>query len=1267
MGTRAPRSGQWLRQCAAAAILCACQAAAHATTPLAQRKHFQISLSFQESRANGAVRYIWRGSGAAVSLDPGGNVRILQKDGSEAHLSFAGARHDSEPRGEIQSSVSTIYYTGPQQSWHTHPHFERVRYPAIYPGMDLVFVTTGERLEYNFELAPHANPNLIRVHFEGYALDLTPEGDLELRSARSLLAQRRPSAFQENSHGRNVSVPCRYRLADAYDATLQLGTYDTLRPLLIDPVIDFSTYLGGSSYDSVNAATTDAHGNLYVTGETSSGSLTNSSTQPRSSRDAFVARFNSAGSLIMVVYVGGSQYDSGRGIALDPLGNVYITGVTESSDFPVTSGAFQTRAAGTQSAFVVKLNGNLGLQYATYLGGGISDSGLAIAVDSTGAAYVAGQTASPAFPVTQGAFQTTYHGGMSDCFVSKLNAAGSALTYSTFLGGSGLDSCAGIALDGSANAYVVGTTYSYDFPVAGPLQSALLGTATGFVTKLNAAGSALVYSTYLGGSSLDNATAVAVDSSGEAYVTGNTASFDFPTTAGVVQTALNGLYNVFASKLSAAGNALVYSTFLGGSGSDAGTSIAIDSAGRTVVGGYTTSSNFPTAGAIQASFQGAFDAFAAILAPGGTSLVFSSYFGGSGDDRAYALALAPNGIFYLAGITSSSNFPLASANQSALSVAPDAFVMEVSYIGGEPQAVSVTPNSGSGTSQTFQVQFSDTAGASNLQQVYVFFSATLSSETNSCVMYYNPAANQLNLLNNNVSAWSTAVPGAQTALQNSQCSINMATSSASLSGNTLTLSIAMTFAQTYSGAKNVYLWGSDVSGANSGWQQLGTWTVPATDIPATVSVTPSSGSGTSQTFALVYSDAAGASNLQQLYVLIGASLATESNSCTMYYNQPANQFNLLNDSASAWLTGTPGTSTTLQNSQCSVSMAGSSVALNGTTLTLSVATTFSPAYAGAKNIYLWASNVSGANTGWRQLATWTVPAASGPVAVSVTPSSGSGATQAFAMAYSDPSGAASLRQLYVLIGSSLASETNSCVIFYNPAANQINLLNNSVSAWLTATPGSATTLQNSQCAVNMAASSVASSGITMTLSLAMSFTSAYAGAKNVYLWASDSSGANTGWRQLGTWTVPGTSAPSAVSVTPNSGSAMSQTFAMLYSDTAGAASLQQLYVLIGSSLASEASSCVMFYNPAANQINLLNDNVTAWLTGTPGATTTLQNSQCAVSLSGTTVTRSGNNLTLNLAMSFTAPYAGTKNVYLWASDSSGANTGWRQLGTWTVP
>ena len=630
-----------------------------------------------EASPGPAGRFFWRNRNIAAQLDAAGQISFRFPDGRELAIAFPGAKPGVKPRGESRS-YPVSYYFGSSALWHSNVRWERVRYREIYPGIDLVLISSASQLEYTFEVRPGADPGRIRIRYRGARVSLDRNGNLVLRMGGGQVEQRRPVAFQGLE---SRSVESSYELA-RNEIRLRLGRYDARRALTIDPVLNFSTYLGGTAFDATYAVAADSAGNIYVAGQTSSGTIPGTAAPPRSSPDAWIAKLNSAGSqLLYVTYLGGSDTDSGMGIAVDASGNVYVTGITASPDFPTTTGAYSKQFTGTQEAFVSKLNSIGQLQYSTYLGGG-SDSGFAIAVDTTGAVYVAGQTASVSFPVTTGAIQRSNGGGISDGFVSKLNAAGSALVYSTYLGGSGLDLCTGIAIDASHDVYVSGTTYSSNFPMEAPLQASLLGSASAFVAEINPAGSALVYSTYLGGSILDNGNAIAVDSTGAAYVAGSTASPDFPTTVGAVQTALAGTYNAFVSKLAPGGSSLSYSTFLGGSGVDAADGIAVDSLGQAVVGGYTSSANFPVASALQPVFQGSFDAFATVVSASGATLVFSSYMGGSGDDRGYAMASSAGGILVLGGMTASTNFPTGAAVQSSFGGDYDGFALSVLYGSG---------------------------------------------------------------------------------------------------------------------------------------------------------------------------------------------------------------------------------------------------------------------------------------------------------------------------------------------------------------------------------------------------------------------------------------------------------------------------------------------------------------------------------------------------------------------------------------------------------
>jgi phage baseplate assembly protein gpV len=392
----------------------------------------------------------------------------------------------------------------------------------------------------------------------------------------------------------------------------------------------------------------------------------------------------------------------------------------------------------------------------------------------------------------------------------------------------------------------------------------------------------------------------------------------------------------------------------------------------------------------------------------------------------------------------------------------------------------------------------------------------------------------------------------------------------------------------------------------------------------------------------------------------------------LYYARATNELYFLNNAGTAWSSPVaPGTAVTLSNSQCSVNVAGASVTVSGTNLTLNLPMTFTAAYAGAKNTYMYAAG-SSADSGWQTLGSWTVPATSEVVSdVSVTPSGGTGLQQTFALEYADSLGATDLASVWVWFTSNYntVSAPNSCMLYYARATNELYFLNNAGTTWSApAAPGTAVTLSNSQCSINVAAASVTVSGTNLTLNLPMTFTAAYAGAKNTYMYAAGSS-ADSGWQALGSWTVPATSeVASVVSVTPSSGTGLQQTtFALQYADSLGATDLASVWVWFTSNfnLASAPNSCMVYYARATNLLYFLNDAGTAWSSpAAPGAAVTLSNSQCSVDVAAASVTVSGTNLTLNLPVTFMAAYAGTKSTYMYAAGSS-ANSGWQALGSWT--
>lgn len=439
-------------------------------------------------------------------------------------------------------------------------------------------------------------------------------------------------------------------------------------------------------------------------------------------------------------------------------------------------------------------------------------------------------------------------------------------------------------------------------------------------------------------------------------------------------------------------------------------------------------------------------------------------------------------------------------------------------------ADTVSPASGTGSTQSFALQYSDTLGATDLSTAWVWFNSSLASTSaNSCLAYYDRAASRVYLINDSGTAWVNGVAGTNATLQNRQCTIALGSTSASLSGNTLTLNLAVTFGGSFSGTKNIYMYAASVGGRNSGWQTRGTWTVPAATLAVSAdAVSPATGSGSTQTFSLQYSDTLGATDLATTWVWFNATLASSSaNSCLVHYNRSTARLHLINDAGSTWLQGTPGTSGTLQNSQCAIALGSTSASLSGNTLTLNLAVTFRPSYAGGKNIYMYAANGANVNSGWQTRGTWTVPAGGsvGVTADAVSPDTGAGVTETFVLQYSDSTGGANLRTVWAWFNPTLASSSaGSCLVHYDRAWARLYLINDAGTAWHMGALGSGT-LQNSQCAIDSSASSTSVSGNTVTLNLRVTFRPAFAGAKNIYMYAASTDGRNSGWQTRGSWTV----------------------------------------------------------------------------------------------------------------------------------------------------
>lgn len=664
----------------ALAVLAVSGCAAHVHDRAAHDRAQSLPMSFVPNLGQFAtrVRYATRGAGYELAATDAG-LELALGDGRRVRIGFAGARRVPTAGGRLPG-VANYLIGRDRRSWHTGvPTYGEVVYRRAWPGIDVALYGTATRPEYDLRVAPGADPRAVRLAFAGGRVRIARDGSLRVGPLRQLA----PTAYQPRG-GRRVTVASRYvRHADG-TIGVRVGRYDRRSALVIDPVLAYSTYLGGSATDDGTAIAVDGAGAAYVVGQTQSTGFLGGGT-PSGGSDAFVAKLSPDGSAVAwSTYLGGTGLDQANGVAVGGEG-VVVGGWTTSTDFP-TSAPIQGANAGIKDAFLTKLSPAGTLVRSTYLGGGGSDEATGVAVDTPGNAYVVGTTDSTNFHIAN-APQSANAGG-SDAFAAKVDASG-ALTYSTYLGGSGNDVGAGVAA-ADGNAHLTGATGSTDFPTTNPLQPANAGSFDAFVTKLGPAGAA-VYSTYLGGTGYDVGAAVALTPGGAPVVAGSTQSAAFPTTPTAPQAHLRGPSDGFVTRLTPAGTALAASSYVGGSDVDAAGGVAVDPAGRTVVVGRTLSTDFPTVAPAQAVKSGALDAFVTQLDAAGTALLTSTYLGGNGGDQAEGVAVDAGGNAYATGRTEA-DFPTAGALQGTSGGGIDGFVARLAIGSALPPAGGSGPD-----------------------------------------------------------------------------------------------------------------------------------------------------------------------------------------------------------------------------------------------------------------------------------------------------------------------------------------------------------------------------------------------------------------------------------------------------------------------------------------------------------------------------------------------------------------------------------------------
>jgi len=663
--------------------------------PTSERvQHTKSLLRFEENQgqADPRARYIARAGelnlfitdDTTLVVSAGGPSRPLP-----VSLELIGAER-TPPVGSKPRSGTTNYFIGHDPvRWLTNvPTYAEVTYFDVYDGIDWLFRgnNSQSQLEFDFIVAAGADPRDISIRVSGAdSIDLTDGRQLAIDVSGSRLSMNNLSMFQ-SIDGEHRQVPGHYVMKSPDVIGFEIdNSYDSTRPLIIDPVLAYATYIGGASEDRGVAVAIDRHGNAYLTGRTASLNFPTAQPQQPASGgnfDAFIAKFNADGSALEYsTYFGGNNSDQGFGIAVDENGNAYASGQTSSANMPTVNALQPTYGGGGTDAFVMKLDPTgTQLLFSTFLGGSSDDRALDCRRDASGAIYIAGATASLNFP-TVAALQPTF-GGVRDAFLTKMDEDGSTLLFSTYLGGSGAEgNIDALAVDLAGNAAVIGRTASKDFPVANAVQPTFGGGVSDvFVSRFDATGSSFIYSTYLGGSGEDQAFSAAATRSGEVIAGGNSASTNYPL-VNPLQSTMAGVRDLVITKLDRRGR-IVFSTYLGGSQNEQTVGLGVDPPGNVYFVGFTLSPNFPLSDPLQSTLRGPSDAIFGKISARGDSLLFSTYFGGRGSDEAGFFAVDPTGDEYISGWTSSSDFPVTpGAFQTSFAGPPfDAFLVKLAEL-----------------------------------------------------------------------------------------------------------------------------------------------------------------------------------------------------------------------------------------------------------------------------------------------------------------------------------------------------------------------------------------------------------------------------------------------------------------------------------------------------------------------------------------------------------------------------------------------------------
>ncbi|MEZ5399838.1 MAG: BACON domain-containing protein [Bryobacteraceae bacterium] len=1100
------------------------------------------------------IRFAARRGAMASYITPSGTIlRMHAKDGRSATvtMTLAGAQTPRQVQGGDRQAGVTHYYRGADPShWRTGvPHFGSVQALGVYPGIDLIHNGSRSLLEYDFRVAPGADPARIRMHFNGATPEVTAQGDLVLSTPVRDVIHRKPIAYQQ-ADGRRVAVPVSFQLAANGDVGFDLGDFRRDLPLVIDPVVVYSTYVGGSGSDEVSAVAPQG-ASVYICGSTDSTDFGAGTRQGET--DVYLAKLDAAGNILYTVLFGGELADFGLALAVNAAGTeVAVAGSTLSTSFAGTAGAHQTTQAGGFDAFISRLDATNGMLIrSTFYGGSGADEAKGVAYTAAGKIVAAGNTLSPNLPLLNAIDSTL---GGPDGFLAQFSASLSALEFGTYVGGSAAEFVNGFALDSGGRAVLGGQTYSNDLAVQGAFQAVTAGLPDGFVTRVDLGARAINYSTYLGGALFDAVQGVAPSGANTILVTGFTESTDFPTTAGAWSRTVAGGADIFAARLN--GPALDFSTLIGGSGNDSGAAVAAGPNGAIAVAGKTLSLDFPTVAAMQVrplpEFPDRGDTVLFSLNASG-NVLYSTYHSGGLDDAPLTLAYDSGGRLFLGGRTSSLDLPLAAPADASYGGFSEGFL---AAIDPGPAAVPVTfETSPAGRSVIVDdVKHSTPVALQWLPGVKHRIDADAAA--------FEPP--------NHTFVWSswTGTPAATPRQQEIVAPASAATYRANfnslvcpytvtpstqtvpVSGASFLVDVQAPANCPWDAASNVpWISGGATGRTGNGSvnfvvspgpaSRTGTIAVAFQDvtvnqlagIPSVAGVSPAFGSALDQTFTFTFQDSNGADDLDIVNVLINSAIDGRQ-ACYLAYavaGPTSGAVYLVNDAGDSGgpFAGTfalPGTGTA-SNSACTVNGAGSSASMNGNTLTLVLRIAFKTPLGGNRIVYQAARDKGGLNSGWTARGVWRVPGGiTGPASVTgLAPQRVSANNAVLTATFNAQAGAQPIGVINILINNAIDGRS-ACYLALVASEHRLLLVNDSGDgggpyAGDAVIPKSGA-IGNSQCSINTAGSSYSASGTTATLALSLNFLTPFRGDRIVYAAIRGANNTNSGWQPVGTITVP---------------------------------------------------------------------------------------------------------------------------------------------------